>query len=254
VVFLAAARVGGIMANMTNQAAFLYENLTIQNNVMNAASVHGVREFVFLSTSCVYPRMCPQPMKCEYLLTGPFEPTNEGYAIAKMTGMKLLEYYRNAGLLRGISAIPCNLYGPNDNYDLENGHVIASLVRRFVEAARRGESSVTLWGTGEAYREFLHVDDLADAILFVMEHSPDCGFINVGSGSDIRVRDLAELIASAAGFDGDIAWDADKPDGMPRKCLDVSRLASIGWKGSISLADGIKRVVEEYTHLSGEAL
>jgi GDP-L-fucose synthase len=260
VVFLAAARVGGIMANMRHQSVFLYENLQIQNSVIGAAVKYNVKKFVFLSSSCTYPRLCGQPMKEEYLLTGPFEPTNEGYAIAKTAGMKLLQYYKAETGIRALVVVPCNLYGPNDNYDLEGGHVLASLVRRFVDAAGPAASKEPgwrpplLWGTGSAYREFMHVDDMVDATFFAMNNLPDCDLVNIGTGKDISIKALAEMIASAAGYEGNIHWDPAKPDGMPRKCLDVSRLKNAGWEASISLEDGVKRMIAEYRGLKSEGL
>jgi GDP-L-fucose synthase len=246
VTFLAAAKVGGIMANMTNQAAFLYENLQIQNNVINSSIKHGVKFLVFFSSSCVYPRLCPQPMKEEYLLTGPLEPTNEGYALAKIAGMKLLQYHEKSQKFRYLSVIPCNLYGVNDDFDLDRGHVMASLVRRFVDAADRDAKEIELWGTGFVYRELMHVDDMVDAVFFVIERYNCNGCINIGTGSDIQIKDLAELIAVAAGFGGKIIWNKDKPDGMPRKCLDVSHLKGLGWEHAITLEEGIDCMIKEY--------
>ena len=246
-VFLAAARVGGIMANMTNQAAFLYENLQIQNNVMHAAAENGVKRFVFLGSSCIYPREAKQPIKEEYFLTGPFEPTNEGYAIAKIAGMKLCKFFSDAGVWRGTTAIPCNLYGPGDNFDPVNSHVMAALVRRFVEAVRAGAESVTCWGTGTPRREFLHVDDLARGAVMLFENDPYGGEpVNVGYGSDVAIRELAELIAEKSGFKGEILWDASKPDGMMKKLMDTTRARSIGFEPEIPLDRGVEMLIEEY--------
>lgn len=250
VVFLAAARVGGIMANSTNQAAFLYENLQIQNNVISAAREYGTRRFVFLSSSCIYPRLCEQPMKEKYLLSGPLEPTNEGYALAKIAGMKLLEYYHDAGGFSTLSVVPCNLFGENDNFDLENGHVLASLVHRFVDAVQDSASEVALWGTGLAFRELMHVDDMVDALFFVLEKKGcDGSYINIGTGVDVQIRDLAAMIASVVHYKGKIIWNTARPDGMPRKCLDVSRLKEMGWESKISLEKGIPFMVKKYEEI-----
>jgi GDP-L-fucose synthase len=252
VVFLAAARVGGIMANMTRGAAFLYENLEIQNNVMRAASTNGTGKFIFLGSSCIYPRDCPQPIKEEYFLTGPFEPTNEGYAIAKIAGMKLCGYLAAQGAWEGISVIPCNIYGPGDNFDPFSSHVAASLVGKFTDAAEAGAKSVTCWGTGTPRREFLHADDLARGIMMLADNNPYGGEpVNIGYGSDMTIRELAETIADAAGFEGEIAWDPSKPDGMPRKLMDSARARAIGFEPRIAPKEGLRKLIEHYRTLPG---
>ncbi len=245
-VFLAAARVGGIAANAAAPAEFLVDNLLIETAVLRGAVEAGVGNVLFLGSSCIYPRECPQPMKEEYLLTGKLEPTNEGYALAKIAGMKLAEYYARKGAFRLLSLMPCNLYGPNDSFDLERSHVLSALVRRFEEARLSGAAAVTLWGTGSARREFLHVEDLVSAVLHLLGtwHTPE--FLNVGSGEDLMIRELAEEVRKATGFDGEIAWDPSRPDGMPRKCLDVSRLRDTGFRTSIALSEGISALVEEF--------
>jgi len=246
VVILAAARVGGIQANRQFPADFLRQNLMIQTNVIHHAQLVGVRTLVFLGSSCIYPRECPQPMKEEYLLTGPLEPTNEAYALAKIAGVRMAQAYHRQFGLEVICPMPCNLYGTNDSFDLANAHVLSSLVRRFSDAVAEGRGEVTLWGTGSARREFLHVDDLADAVLLLMERWTSPEIINVGSGEDVTIRELAETIARATGFAGKIRWDSSMPDGMPRKCLDVSRLTSLGFRPRVSLEEGIARTVREY--------
>ena len=245
-VIFAGARVGGIMANKLHCAEFLLENLEIQNNVIMQSYLHGVKKFCFLGSSCIYPCNAPQPIREEYLLTGPLEPTNEGYALAKIAGYKLCLYLSRQYGWDTISLMPCNLYGTNDTYDLLNGHVFPTLVRRFVEAVREKRDEVVLWGTGRPYREFLHVDDLADAVYLLMQNYSDPEIINVGYGSDITIRELAEKIAAAAGFRGRISWDASKPDGMFRKLMDSGKVQKLGWKPTISLDEGIKRAVAEY--------
>lgn len=245
-VIFAGARVGGIMANKLHCAEFLLENLEIQNNVIMQSYLHGVKKFCFLGSSCIYPCNAPQPIREEYLLTGPLEPTNEGYALAKIAGYKLCLYLSRQYGWDTISLMPCNLYGTNDTYDLLNGHVFPTLVRRFVEAVREKRDEVVLWGTGRPYREFLHVDDLADAVYLLMQNYSDPEIINVGYGSDITIRELAEKIAAAAGFRGIISWDASKPDGMFRKLMDSGKVQKLGWKPTISLDEGIKRAVAEY--------
>ena len=247
VVFLAAARVGGIMANMTNQAAFLYENLQIQNNVMHAASRHGTKKFIFLGSSCIYPRDCPQPIKEEYFLTAPFEPTNEGYAIAKIAGMKLCSYLTHEGVWEGVTVIPCNLYGPGDNFDPAASHVMAALVKRFVDAADEGAKSVTCWGTGTPRREFLHSDDLARGIFMLLGNNPfGSEPVNMGYGSDLTIRELAYIIAEKSGFDGEIIWDKTKPDGMPRKLMDADRARAVGFAPEIDVERGVELLISEY--------
>ena len=246
IVILCAAKVGGIQANMKNPGRFLYDNLMIQNNVIHSSFTHGVKKFVFLGSSCIYPRECPQPMKEEYLLTGKVEPTNEGYAIAKIAGIKMLEgYYKQYGF-RSISLMPCNLYGPNDSFDLEHSHVLSALVKRFSDAVAENHDEITLWGTGIARREFMHVNDVARAILFMTENYDDPSFINIGVGSDVGIRELAETIADKVGFRGKIKWDATKPDGMLRKCMDVSRMRALGFEPLIGLEQGIEQMVEIY--------
>jgi GDP-L-fucose synthase len=243
-VFLAAAKVGGIMANTTNKAAFLYENLQIQNNVMHAAADSGVARFVFISSSCIYPREAPQPIKEKYFMTGPLEPTNEGYAIAKIAGLKLCKYLTDADVWRGTNVIPCNLYGIGDNFDPVNSHVMAALVRRFVEAADSGAESVTCWGTGSARREFLHVDDLARGTVMLFENDPYRGeLVNVGSGSDVTIRELAALVAEKSGFSGRIEGDASKPDGIMRRLMDTERARGIGFEPEITLERGVENLI-----------
>jgi GDP-L-fucose synthase len=247
VVFLAAARVGGILANMKNQAIFLYENLHIQNNVMWAASRNGAKKFIFLGSSCIYPRECPQPIKEDYFLTAPFEPTNEGYAIAKIAGMRLCGYFSRDGIWSGISVIPCNLYGPGDNFDPVNSHVMAGLVRRFTDAADFGADCVTCWGTGVPRREFLHVDDLARAVFMLFESNPyGSEPINVGYGRDVSIAELARIVAGKSGFDGEIRWDVDKPDGMMRKLMDSSKIRQLGFVPKIDLNSGIESLIADY--------
>jgi GDP-L-fucose synthase len=252
VVFLAAAMVGGIMANMTKPADFLYRNTLIQNNVMDAARRRGVKKFVFLGSSCVYPRDCPQPMKEEYFLTGPFEPTNEGYAIAKIAGMKLCAYLAAEGVWECVSVIPCNLYGPGDNFDLAGSHVMAALVKRFADAADMGRERVVCWGTGNPRREFLHVDDLARGIMMLAENNPYGNEpVNIGYGSDVTIGELADIIAGKAGFKGEIIWDATKPDGMPRKLMDDTRAEKMGFVPEISLETGISMFIDDYRRSAG---
>jgi GDP-L-fucose synthase len=248
-VFLAAAKVGGILANHSYPADFLYDNLAIQTNVIHQAHVHGVRKFLFLGSSCIYPRDCPQPIKEEYLLTGPLEPTNEWYAIAKIAGIKMCQAYRRQYGSNFIATMPTNLYGPYDNFDLETSHVLAALIRKFHEAKETGKPPV-LWGSGRPRREFLHVDDCAEACLFLMEHYSGDMSVNVGAGTDIPIADLAQLIAQVVGYDGGIQWDASKPDGTPRKLLDCSRLAALGWKSRIELTQGL---TETYAWYQGQA-
>jgi GDP-L-fucose synthase len=246
IVVLAAARVGGIQANIDHPAEFLHDNLEIQNNLIHQSFLYRVKKFCFLGSSCIYPRECPQPMKEQYLLTGLLEPTNEGYALAKIAGLKMVEYYRRQYAFNGISAMPCNLYGTNDSFDPLHSHVLSALITKFVDAVDRGINIVTVWGTGSARREFMHVDDAAEAILFLMDNYNEPEFINVGWGIDISIRNLAELIAQKTGYKGSIKWDATKPDGMPRKCMDVSRLNALGYTPKILLEDGINKTIEEY--------
>ena len=239
-VFLAAAKVGGILANNTYRAEFLYDNLMIQNNVIHQAYVNGVKKLLFLGSSCIYPKHAPQPLKEEYLLTGELEPTNEPYAIAKIAGIKMCDAYRDQYGCNFISAMPTNLYGPNDNYDLKTSHVLPALIRKFHEAKLENKPFVEVWGTGSPRREFLHVDDLADACLFLMENYNEPGFVNVGTGVDVTIKELAEMIRDIVGYEGEIQWDTSKPDGTPRKLMDVSRLNEMGWKSRIGLRVGIE--------------
>ena len=244
-VFLAAAKVGGILANNTYRAEFLYDNLMIQSNVIHQAWKNGVKKLLFLGSSCIYPKLAPQPLKEEYLLTGLLEPTNEPYAIAKIAGIKMCDAYRSQYGCNFISVMPTNLYGPGDNYDLEKSHVLPALLRKFHEAVLHHQPEVTMWGSGTPAREFLHVDDMADACFFVMQHFDEPGFINIGVGEDISIKELAEMIKEITGFKGKIVLDPSKPDGTPRKLLDVSKLSQLGWKASIPLREGIEQVYKE---------
>ena len=244
-VFLAAAKVGGIIANNTFRADFIYENLMIQSNVIHQSYVNGVKKLMFLGSSCIYPKLAPQPLKEEYLLTGLLEPTNEPYAIAKIAGIKMCDGYRDQYGCNFISVMPTNLYGPNDNYDLNNSHVLPAMLRKFIMAKRKGEASVTIWGTGSPLREFLHADDLAEACLFLMENYNDAGLVNIGIGTDISILDLALLVKKIVGFEGTVLTDPSKPDGTPRKLMDVSKLNGLGWKAKITLENGIQKVFEE---------
>lgn len=241
-VLLAAAKVGGIVANNTYRADFLYDNLMIQTNVIGQSHTHDVRKLLFLGSSCIYPKLAPQPLKEEYLLTGPLEPTNEPYAIAKIAGLKLCEAYRSQYGRHFISAMPTNLYGPGDNYDLQNSHVLPALLRKFHEARGEGRPEVEIWGTGTPRREFLHVDDLADACLHLLLHYNGAEPVNIGTGEDLTITDLANLIRDVTGYTGTIRFDASKPDGTPRKLLDVSKLHALGWRYSINLREGIEAV------------
>ena len=248
-VFLAAAKVGGILANKTYPAEFIYSNLAIEVNVINAAYKYGVKKLLFLGSSCIYPKMAPQPMKEEYLLTSPLEPTNEAYAIAKIAGLKMCRYYNEQYGTNFISVMPTNLFGPKDNYNLETSHVLPALIRKFHEAKVSGNSHVELWGTGSPRREFLYVDDLAGAVLYLMENCDfkDIGeIVNIGVGVDITIKELAECVKEIVGFDGQLKWDSSKPDGTPRKLLDVSRLTKLGWKATFSLKDAIAKTYEAY--------
>jgi GDP-L-fucose synthase len=239
-VILAAAKVGGIQANDTYSAEFLYDNLMIETNVIEAAYQNDVKKLLFLGSSCIYPKFADQPMKEDYLLSGKLESTNEGYAVAKITGIKLCEHYNKQYGTNFISAMPTNLYGPNDNFDLETSHVLPALIRKFHEAKINDEDEVVIWGTGKPRREFLHVDDLADALLFLMNDYNGDQFVNVGVGKDISILELAKLIKGIVGFEGDIVNDLSKPDGTPRKLLDVTRLNDLGWEAQISLEEGIR--------------
>ncbi len=245
-VFLAAAKVGGIMANNTYRGQFLYNNMVIEMNVIHAAHANGAKKLLFLGSSCIYPRLAPQPLKEEYLLTGELEPTNEPYAIAKIAGIKMCDAYRAEYGDNFISAMPTNLYGPNDHYDLQNSHVLPALIRRFHEAKLRGDADITLWGDGTPLREFLHVDDMAEAAVFLMETYNEPGHVNVGVGEDLTIKDLAEMIRSIVGFEGPINWDTSKPNGMYRKLMDVSKINTLGWKAKIPLREGIIAVYEQY--------
>lgn len=243
-VFLAAAKVGGIMANNTYRAQFIYENLMIQSNVIHQSYLHGVKKLLFLGSSCIYPKLAPQPLKEEYLLTGLLEPTNEPYAIAKIAGIKMCDAYRAQYGCRFISVMPANLYGPNDNYHPEHSHVLPALLRRIHIAKTEGLPEVEIWGTGTPRRELMHVDDLADACLFLMQHYDEAGFINAGTGEDITITELAQLICRVVGYQGRLRYDTSKPDGTPRKLLDVSKIRALGWKHRISLEEGIRSVYE----------
>jgi len=245
-VFLAAAKVGGIMANNTYRGEFLYDNLMIQNNTIDAAYRNGVKKLMFLGSSCIYPKLAPQPLKEDYLLTGLLEETNEPYAIAKIAGIKLCDAYRSQYGCNFISVMPTNLYGPNDNYDLNNSHVLPALIRKFHEAKKNSASSVTMWGSGKPRREFLHADDLADACFYLMQNYNEPGLVNIGTGEDLEIGELALLIKNIVGYTGEIVHDTSKPDGTPRKLMDVSKLHSFGWKASIGLEEGIRKVYEEY--------
>lgn len=241
-VFLAAAKVGGILANDTYRAEFLYDNLMIQSNVIKAAHKYGVKKLLFLGSSCIYPKMAPQPLKEDYLLTGTLEPTNEPYAIAKIAGIKMCDAFRAQYGCNFISVMPTNLYGPNDNYDLKTSHVLPALIRKFHEAKKQGTPHVVLWGTGTPRREFLHVDDLADACFYLMQNYHEPGLVNIGTGEDIPIKDLALLIKKIVGYDGAIQHDLSKPDGTPRKLMDVSKLKKAGWQAKIELEAGIRAV------------
>ncbi len=244
-VFLAAAKVGGILANNTYRAEFLYDNPMIQNNVIHQSYVHKVKKLLFLGSSCIYPKHAPQPLKEEYLLTGELEPTNEPYAIAKIAGIKMCDAYRDQYGCNFISAMPTNLYGPNDNYDLKTSHVLPALIRKFHEAKTENKPFVEVWGTGAPRREFMHVDDLADACLFLMEKYDKPGFVNVGTGVDVTIKELAEMIREIVGYEGEIEWDTSKPDGTPRKLMDVSRLDEMGWESQIDLKERLRWEIED---------
>ena len=245
-IFLAAARVGGIHANNTYRAEFIYQNLMMEANIVHAAWQAGVQRLLFLGSSCIYPRDCPQPMKEEYLLTGPLEQTNEPYAISKIAGIKLCESYNRQYGTQYVSAMPTNLYGPNDNYDLNNSHVLPALIRKAHEAKARGDKELVVWGTGEPRREFLYVDDMAEACVFLMESGISDGLLNIGSGEDVTIRELAETVMSVVGFKGNIVFDVNKPDGTPRKLLDVERMRALGWQAGIPLSDGIAKAYKDF--------
>jgi len=245
-VFLAAAKVGGIVANNTYRAEFLYDNLQIQNNIINSSYVNGVKKLMFLGSSCIYPKLAPQPLKEEYLLTGLLEPTNEPYAIAKIAGIKMCDAYRAQYGCNYISVMPTNLYGYNDNYHPENSHVLPALIRRFHEAKTQNAPSVTIWGTGSPKREFLFADDLAEACFYLMQNYDEEGLVNIGTGEDISIKDLAILIKGIIGYNGEIKFDTSRPDGTPRKLMDVSKLHSKGWKHKIELTEGIKLAYQDF--------
>ena len=249
-VFVAAARVGGILANDSRPAEFLYENLQIQNHLIQGAKRAGVKKLLFLGSSCIYPRLAPQPLKEESLLSGPLEPTNEWYAIAKIAGLKLCQALRRQYGCNFISAMPTNMYGPNDNYDAKGSHVLPALIRKFHEAKVAGVATVTCWGTGAPLREFLHSHDLARACVFLMQHYSEEQIINVGSGQEISIRDLAGMVGRIIGYQGEILWDTSKPDGTPRKVMDCSRLAALGWKPQVDLETGIRLAYEDFIEKS----
>jgi GDP-L-fucose synthase len=251
-VFIAAAKVGGIYANNTYRADFIYENLVVELNIIHAAYLAGVVRLCFLGSSCIYPRNCDQPIKEEYLLTGPLEPTNEPYAIAKIAGVKLCESFNRQHGTQYVSAMPTNLYGPNDNYDLNNSHVLPALMRKAHEAKKRGDSKLVVWGTGRPMREFLYVDDMADACVFLMERGVGEGLFNVGTGVDVTIRELAETVMEVVGFPGEIEFDASKPDGTPRKLLNVDRMHAMGWQARTSLREGIAEAYADFLRTGAE--
>jgi GDP-L-fucose synthase len=246
VVIDAAAKVGGISANNNFPVEFLSENIQIQTNLMDASHNSGVQKFVFLASSCVYPKSCPQPIKEEYILTGPLEPTNSAYAMAKLSGIELIKSYRRQFGHKWISVIPASLYGPNDNFDLESSHVFPALIRKFIDAKRSGAKSITLWGSGEPRREFLHVDDLTKAIVVCLEKYDSDQHINIGTGFDLSIAELSKKIAKSVGFNGEVKWETSREDGTPQKVLDIERISELGWKPSISLGEGINLTVEWY--------
>ena len=245
-VFLAAAKVGGILGNDTYPAEFIYNNLTIQNNIIHASYTNKVKKLLFLGSSCIYPKFCPQPMKEEHLLSGYLEPTNESYAIAKIAGIKMCQAYNRQYGTQYISVMPTNLYGPHDNFDLETSHVLPALIRKFYEAKRDEKKEVVIWGTGTPSRELMHVDDLADACLFLMQNYDESEVMNIGTGKDMTIKALAETVAKVIGFNGDLWFDTTKPDGTPLKCLDVTRINSLGWHAGIGIEEGIKETYEWY--------
>jgi len=249
-VFLAAAKVGGIIANNTYRADFIYDNLMIQNNIIHQSYRFNVLKLLFLGSSCIYPKLAPQPLKEDYLLTGLLEETNEPYAIAKIAGIKMCDAYRHQYGCNFISVMPTNLYGPNDNYDLNTSHVLPALIRKFHEAKIKNEKEVLVWGSGKPMREFLHVNDLADACYHLMQHFNEPGFVNIGVGVDISIKDLAYLIKEIVGFEGTIVFDASKPDGTPRKLMEISKLSALGWHAAISLKSGIQQVYREFCQMS----
>ena len=251
-VFLAAAKVGGILANDTYPAEFLYDNLMIEANLIHGAHEAGVEKLLFLGSTCIYPKHAPQPMNEDALLTGPLEPTNEWYAVAKIAGIKLCQAYQRQYGARFIAAMPTNLYGPGDNFDLEKSHVMPALIRKFHEAKARGDATVPAWGTGSPRREFLHVDDCADACLFLMNEYEGRDFVNIGVGEDITIRELVELVQGAVGYEGEVVWDTSKPDGTPRKLVDVSRLHALGWRARIPLEEGIRSTYQWFLEHQGD--
>ncbi|WP_318558207.1 GDP-L-fucose synthase [Pseudorhizobium pelagicum] len=253
-IFMAAAKVGGIHANNTLRADFLYQNLMIETNVVHAAWQAGVNRMLFLGSSCIYPRDCPQPIREDYLLTGPLEQTNEPYAIAKIAGVKLCESYNRQYGTQYVSAMPTNLYGPNDSYDLNNSHVLPALIRKTHEAKLRGDRELVVWGSGKPMREFLYVDDMAEACVFLMENGISDGLFNIGTGEDVTIRELAETVMDVVGFDGTIVYDSAKPDGTPRKLLDVDKMKTLGWSASTGLRDGIARAYADFQERFGQSL
>lgn len=254
VVLLIAAKVGGIAANMKSPADFLYDNLMIEANVIHNCVINKVSKLIFFGSSCIYPRDCPQPMKEEYLMTGPLEPTNEGYAVAKLAGLRLTQFSESQYGLKTLCVMPSNLYGPNDSFDPQNSHVLSALVKKFCDATRNSESTVTVWGSGVAKREFLHVEDLVDSVLYLDRVWDSPEMINVGPGVDISIKDLAKKIAELVGFQGEIMWDKSKPDGMPRKCMDVSRIKATGYKTKVSLEQGLQEMIRSYREQTGEEI
>ena len=253
-VFLAAAKVGGILANNVYRADFLYENLMIEANIIHSAHQQGVSKLLFLGSSCIYPKMAPQPLKEDALLSGFLEPTNEPYAIAKIAGIKMCEAYRSQYGANFISAMPTNLYGPNDNYDLQGSHVLPALIRKFHEAKVNGQPFVEVWGTGSPFREFMHADDLAEACVYLMNNYDGEQFVNVGTGEELTIRELAEMVKDVVGFEGELRWNSDKPDGTPRKLMDVSKLHRLGWKHQIELPEGIERTYREFVEMATETV
>ncbi len=247
-VFLAAAKVGGIMANATKPAEFIYENLTVQNNIIHQAYLSGVKKLLFLGSSCIYPKLAKQPIKEEYLLTGPLEPTNAPYAVAKIAGITMCQSYNRQYGTNFISAMPTNLYGPGDNFDLETSHVAPAMIRKFHEAKTTNQRAVKLWGSGKPKREFLFVDDLADALVFLMNHYNDSEIVNVGTGSDVSIKQLANLIKKTVGYNGKIIWDTTKPDGTPRKLLDIKKMHKLGWKHKTDLKTGLQQTYRAFTN------
>jgi GDP-L-fucose synthase len=253
-VVFAAARVGGIQANINHPAEFLRENIIMQDNVIHSGYMNAVNKIIFLGSSCIYPRDCPQPMKEEFLMQGHLEPTNEGYALAKLVGLRMMQYYHKQYGMECLNVMPCNLYGTNDHYDPVNSHVLTALIKKFYDAFIIGEQRVVVWGSGRARREFMHVDDMVEAIFFLNDKWSSGDMINVGTGTDITIRELAELIAREVGYTGRIEWDTSKPDGMPRKCLDISRLKSLGFEHKINLEEGIRKTISEYRKMKDQGV